>query len=63
MALNYIWIGLFLIGILFGVVKLVFFGDTNTLPLMMDSTFKMSTEAFEMTLGLTGTLTFWMGMM
>ena len=63
MALNYIWIGLFLIGILFGVVKLIFLGDTNTLPMMMDSTFKMSTEAFEMTLGLTGTLTFWMGMM
>ena len=63
MALNYIWIGLFLIGILFGVVKLVFFGDTSTLPTMMDSTFKMSTEAFEMTLGLTGTLAFWMGMM
>ena len=63
MALNYIWIGLFLIGILFGVVKLVFFGDTSTLPTMMDSTFKMSKEAFEMTLGLTGTLAFWMGMM
>ena len=63
MALNYIWIGLFLIGILFGVVKLIFLGDTNTLPMMMDSTFKMSTEAFEMTLGLTGTLAFWMGMM
>ena len=63
MALNYIWIGLFLIGIVFGVAKLIFYGDTNTLPMMMDSTFKMSTEAFEMTLGLTGTLTFWMGML
>lgn len=63
MALNYIWIGLFLIGIAFGVIKLIFFGDTETLPLMMDSTFKMSAEAFEMTLGLTGTLAFWMGML
>jgi len=63
MALNYIWIALFLIGVVFGVVKLIFFGDAETLPAMMDSTFKMSTEAFEVTLGLTGTLTFWMGML
>ncbi len=63
MALSYIWVGLFTIGILMGVVKLVFFGDVEALPSMMDSTFKMSAEAFEMTLGLTGTLTLWMGLL
>lgn len=63
MALNYIWIALFTIGVIVGVVKLIFWGDVTTLPAMMDSTFKMSSEAFEMTLGLTGTLTLWMGIL
>ncbi len=63
MALNYIWIALFTIGVLVGVVKLVFLGDYDALPEMMDSTFKMSNTAFEMTLGLTGTLTLWMGIL
>lgn len=63
MALNYIWIVLFAIGVIIGLVKLIFFGDMDTLPEMMDSTFKMSTTAFEMTLGLTGTLTLWMGIL
>ena len=63
MALNYIWIGLFVIGALVGVVRLVFMGDTEALPEMMDSTFEMSKMGFEMTLGLTGTLTLWMGIL
>lgn len=63
MALNYIWIGLFVIGAIVGVVRLVFMGDTDALPEMMDSTFEMSKMAFEMTLGLTGTLTLWMGIL
>ena len=63
MALNYIWIGLFAVGIVVGLVKLIFMGDTTTLPSMMDSTFEMSKTAFEMTLGLTGTLTLWMGIL
>jgi len=63
MALNYIWIGLFVIGILVGVVRLIFMGDTESLPAMMDSTFEMSKMAFELTLGLTGTLTLWMGIL
>lgn len=63
MALNYIWIGLFVIGALVGVVRLVFMGDAEALPEMMDSTFEMSKMGFEMTLGLTGTLTLWMGIL
>ena len=63
MALNYIWIGLFRIGTIVGVIRLVFMGDTEALPSMMDSTFEMSKMAFEMTLGLTGTLTLWMGIL
>lgn len=63
MALNYIWIALFAVGVIVGLVKLVIMGDFETLPGMMDSTFKMSATAFEMTLGLTGTLTLWMGIL
>lgn len=62
MALNYILIGLFAIGVIIGVVKL-FLGDFNAMPEMMDSIFSMSNLAFDMTIGLTGTLTFWMGVM
>ena len=62
MALNYIWIALFVLGFLVGIVKL-FFGDFEALPAMMDSTFEMSKSAFEMCLGLTGTLTLWMGIL
>ncbi|MBQ7987555.1 MAG: hypothetical protein IJ253_03475 [Bacteroidaceae bacterium] len=60
MALNYVWLALFGIGMLVGVLKLIFSGDVETLPAMMDSTFEMSMQAFELTLGLTGTLTLWM---
>lgn len=63
MALNYVWLALILIGILVGTIRLLFMGDTETLPSMMDSTFEMSKYAFDLTLGLTGTLTFWMGIL
>lgn len=62
MALNYIWIALFAVGFIVGVIKL-FMGDFETLPAMMDSTFEMSKNGFEMCLGLTGTLTLWMGIL
>ncbi len=63
MALNYVWLALFGIGMLVGVLRLIFEGDTETLPAMMDSTFEMSMTAFELTIGLTGTLTLWMGIL
>ena len=62
MALNYIWIALFALGFIVGVIKL-FLGDFEAIPAMMDSTFTMSKDGFEMCLGLTGTLTLWMGIL
>ena len=62
MALNYIWIALFALGFLVGVIKLCL-GDVEALPAMMDSTLNMSKDGFEMCLGLTGTLTLWMGLL
>lgn len=63
MALNYIWIGLFFIGAIVAIIRLLLLGDVESLPAMMDSTFEMSKMGFEMTLGLTGTLTLWMGIL
>lgn len=63
MAMNYVWLGLFFIGIVAGLIRLIFMGDTETLPAMMNSTFEMSKYAFDITIGLTGTLTLWMGIL
>lgn len=63
MALNYIWIFFFLTAFVIGIVKLVFFGDVNVFPDMVNSTFEMAKSGFEISLGLTGVLTLWMGIM
>jgi len=63
MALNYIWIFFFAVAFIIGLVKLVFFGDMNIFSEMMNSTFSMAKTGFEISLGLTGVLTLWMGFM
>lgn len=63
MVLNYIWVAFFIIAFVVAMVKLVFFGDTNVFPAMMDSTFETSKTAFEISLGLTGVLALWLGIM
>ena len=63
MVLNYIWIGFFLIAFVIAMVKLLFFGDFDVFPAMMDSTFASSKTAFEISLGLTGVLSLWLGIM
>jgi len=63
MALNYIWIAFFLISFIIGLVKLIFFGDIEVFPNMVASTFDMSKTGFEISLGLTGVLSLWLGLM
>lgn len=63
MVLNYIWIAFFAIAFIIAVVKLVFFGDVGVFPAIMDSTFDSSKTAFEISLGLTGVLSLWLGVM
>jgi spore maturation protein SpmA len=63
MALNYIWIFFFVVAFIIGLVKLIFFGDTVIFSQMMNSTFDMAKSGFEISLGLTGVLTLWMGIM
>lgn len=63
MVLNYIWIGFFLIAFVIAVIKLVFLGDVEVFPQIMDSTFSSAKTAFEISLGLTGVLALWLGIM
>lgn len=63
MVLNYIWIAFFLVAFVIATVKLIFMGDMTVFPAMMDSTFSSSKTAFEISLGLTGVLSLWLGIM
>jgi len=63
MVLNYIWVAFFLVAFVIALVKLVFLGDYDVFPAMMDSTFSSSKTAFEISLGLTGVLSLWLGVM
>ena len=63
MVLNYIWIAFFVVAFVVALVKLVFLGDFDVFPAMMDSTFSSSKTAFEISLGLTGVLSLWLGIM
>lgn len=63
MVLNYIWIAFFLIALVVGLVKLVFLQDTEIFTAMVNSTFEMAKVGFEISLGLTGVLTLWLGLM
>lgn len=62
MVLNYIWIAFFLIAFVFGAVQLCM-GDTTIFQKIVDSTFDTSKTAFETSLGLTGVLALWLGIM
>ena len=63
MTLNYIWIGFFLIAFIVALVKLVFLGDTEVFSNMLGMSFDMAKTGFEISLGLTGVLALWMGIM
>ena len=63
MVLNYIWIAFFGIAFLTALVKLIAFGNLEIFPAIMDATFSSSKTAFEISLGLTGVLSLWMGIM
>lgn len=63
MVLNYIWIGFFIIAFVVALVRLLFFGDMEVFPALLDSTFKNAETGFTVSLGLTGVLTLWLGLM
>lgn len=61
--LNYIWIGFFLIAFVVALIKLIFFQDTTVFPNMMEATFEMAKTGFTLSIGLTGVMTLWLGLM
>ncbi len=63
MTLNYIWIFFFVVAFVIGLIKLILWGDVNVFPEMMNSTFAMAKTGFDISLGLTGVLTLWLGIM
>lgn len=63
MVLNYIWVAFFLIALVVGLVKLIAFGDQAVFTSMVTSTFDTAKTGFEISLGLTGVLTLWLGLM
>lgn len=63
MVLNYIWIAFFLIAFITALVKVIFLGDLEIFTDIMNSTFDSSKTAFEISLGLTGVLALWLGIM
>lgn len=63
MVLNYIWIAFFLLAAVCALVQSCFFGNTSVFADIINSTFDNSKTAFEISLGLTGVLSLWMGVM
>lgn len=63
MILNYIWIGFFLVAFAVALVKLIFDGDLNVFNEIVSATFGSAKTAFEVSLGLTGILSLWLGIM
>ncbi|MCQ2334204.1 MAG: spore maturation protein [Paludibacteraceae bacterium] len=63
MILNYIWIALILIAVFAGIVQMIFFGQAEIMNDILQSTFSSAKTGFEISIGLTGVLALWMGIM
>lgn len=63
MALNYIWTAFFLVAFIVGLIKLIFFGDTEVFTKMVDSTFSMAETSVNIAIYLIGVMTLWLGIM
>lgn len=63
MVLNYIWIAFFVIAFIVAIIRLIFFGEVDVFNATVNSTFSSAKTGFEVSIGLTGVLTLWMGLM
>lgn len=63
MVLNYIWIAFFIVAFVVALCRLIFWGDIDTFNATVNSTFVSAKTGFEISIGLTGVLTLWMGLM
>lgn len=63
MILNYIWIALILLAVLMGLIQALCYGQTDIFSEILNSTFDNAKTGFELSIGLTGVLSLWMGIM
>ncbi len=63
MVLNYIWVFFFLIAFAIAIVRLIFFSDTEIFQKIVAITFDNAKLGFEISIGLTGVMTLWLGLM
>jgi spore maturation protein SpmA len=63
MALNYIWVAFFIIAFLVALIKLIVLGDLGVFSNMLNGTFESAKTGFEISIGLTGAMTLWLGIM
>ena len=63
MVLNYIWLAFFIIAFIVALLRLIFTGDMEIFSNLMNNSFDTAKTAFELSLGLTGVLTLWLGIM
>ncbi len=63
MALNYVWVAFFILSFAVALVRLIFFQDYQIFQTIVNSTFDMSKTGAEISLGLIGLMTFWLGIM
>ncbi len=63
MVLNYIWVGFFLIAFVVALIKLIVFQDMQVFPAMLQSTFDMAKSGLEISIGLAGVMSLWLGIM
>ncbi|MEJ5089232.1 hypothetical protein GEO21_04200 [Sphingobacterium faecium] len=63
MALNIVWISFFVIAFIVALIKLIFFGDTEIFMKIINGMFDSAKNGAEISLGLVGMMTFWLGIM
>ena len=63
MVLNYIWVAFLLVGFAVGMVKTFFFGQTGLPAEMLSALFDAAKNGFEISIGLTGIMSLWLGIM
>jgi len=64
MALNYIWIGFFLVGFIAALAQWIFLGDTEIFKRIIDGTFDSAKMGvMDIALPLAGVMTLWLGIM
>ncbi len=63
MILNYIWVGLFLVAFVVALIKFIFFNDLQIFPALLQSTFDNAKVGLEISIGLAGVMSLWLGLM